>query len=325
MIRRILLLLILIVLGLGVTARPAAAQNITASLLIQTVNGLRAARGLTAYQVDSNIMAYAQEHAEYMAANDHATHVHSDGSMSIDHGMLENIAGGTASLMTADFTVYTIWADEVHMKPMVGFTSGLIGAGVAYTDEMVYLTLNVSGSGSTGSLPEVAQPPAQQQPTEEPAINQAGSFPTATPQEDGSIVHLVVDGDTLATISQTYGVGMDTIRALNGLAPTSNLIFPGNYLIIATAPPPTLTPTLTPTVPRPTRTPTLVIPTRTPAPSRTASVTPVPSATPNPLVAGTEQFVETNRSALLYVMGGLCAAGLLWVLWAGFLRKPREK
>ena len=229
--------------------------------------------------------------------------------------------------MTADFTVYTIWADEVHMKPMVGFTSGVIGAGVAYTDDQVYLTLNVSGSGSTGSVPQAEQPPAVALPAEEqPAgLTQAGAFPTATPQEDGSIVHLIVDGDTLATISETYGVGMAEIRALNGLAATSNLIFPGSYLIIATAPPPTLTPTLTPTVPRPTRTPTLVIPTRTPAPTRTASVTPVPSATPNPVVAGTEQFVETNRNLLLYVMGGLCALGLGWVVWAGFIRKPRAK
>ena len=71
MTRRIPLLLLLLVLGLGITARPAAAQSITASLLIQTVNGLRAASGLAAYQVDSSIMAYAQEHAEYMAANNH--------------------------------------------------------------------------------------------------------------------------------------------------------------------------------------------------------------------------------------------------------------
>lgn len=329
MTRRTLLLLLLLVLGLGITARPAAAQSITASLLIQTVNGLRAAGGLAAYQVDSSLMAYAQEHADYLAANNLATHVHSDGTSPWEHGIQENVATGSTNFMTTDLAVYTVWADEVHMKTMTGFTSGLVGAGVAYAADQVYLTLNVIGSGSAGSVPPASQPqvsqPQAQQPTEEPAINQAGSFPTATPQEDGSIVHLVVDGDTLATISETYGVGMDTIRALNGLAATSNLIFPGNYLIIATAPPPTLTPTLTPTVPRPTRTPTPFIPTRTPAPTRTASVTPVPSATPNPVVAGTQQFVETNRSTLLYVMGGLCVAGLLWVLWAGFIRKPREK
>jgi LysM repeat protein len=167
---------------------------------------------------------------------------------------------------------------------------------------------------------EAAQPPAAVQPAV-PA--QIGAFPTATPQADGSIVHIVQDGDNLAIIAETYGVSMEQIRALNGKAPTSNLIFPGEALLIKTAPPPTETPTITPTQPRPTRTPTPFRPTRTPAPTRTASVTPQPTATINPLIAGTQTFVENNRRPLLFGMAGLCGIGLGWVLWAGFLRRRK--
>lgn len=144
---------------------------------------------------------------------------------------------------------------------------------------------------------------------------------TATPQPDGSIVHVVQEGETLATIAEAYGVSMAEIRALNGLAPTANLIFPGERLIIRIAPTPTETPTITPTVPRPTRTPTPVTPTRTPVPTRTPAPTLTPTPTPHPVVQAVSGFVEVNRRPLLIGMVVICAVGLIWTLWAGFRRE----
>ncbi len=144
---------------------------------------------------------------------------------------------------------------------------------------------------------------------------------TATPQPDGSIVHIVQEGETLATLAEVYGVSMAEIRALNGLAPTANLIFPGQRLIIRLAPTPTVTPTITPTVPRPTRTPTPVTPTRTPAPTKTPMPTLTPTVTPHPVLQAVGGFVETNRRPLLVGMVVVCAAGLIWTLWAGFFRR----
>ncbi len=135
---------------------------------------------------------------------------------------------------------------------------------------------------------------------------------------DGAVVHIVGDGETLAGIAEAYGVSMITIREMNGLAPDSTLIFPGQKLIIQLAPTPTLTPTITPVTPRPTRTPTPVTPTRTPAPTRT----PMPSLTPTPtlnaLIGATTNLVETYRQPLLIAMIAVCVIGLAWTLWSGF-------
>lgn len=141
---------------------------------------------------------------------------------------------------------------------------------------------------------------------------------TSTPQPDGSIVHIVQDGENLASIAEAYGVTMADIRGMNGMAPTSNLIFPGQTLIIRLPLPPTETPTMTPSVVRPTRTPTQVVPTRTPRPTRTPTATLLPSETPNPINRIVPNLLEDHRRELLISMAVVCGIGLLWTIWAGF-------
>ena len=110
----------------------AHAQNFNAYDLIAAVNNLRANQGLSPYEVDAWLMDYAQQHSNYQASINSSTHTHKDGSNSLSIGVMENIAGGTASLMTVDFIVNQIWADAVHMKTMVGYSSGTVGAGDRY-------------------------------------------------------------------------------------------------------------------------------------------------------------------------------------------------
>jgi LysM repeat protein len=60
-----------------------------------------------------------------------------------------------------------------------------------------------------------------------------GSIKTATPEADGSIVHVVQPGETLiglAVAYQAYGVTVDTIRELNNL--TSDMLIIGQRVII---------------------------------------------------------------------------------------------
>ncbi len=151
-----------------------------------------------------------------------------------------------------------------------------------------------------------------------PVAAQEGGIIPSTPMADGAIVHIVGDGETLAGIAAAYGVSMDTIRQLNGLAPDSTIIFPDQKLIIQLAPTPTLTPTITPVTPRPTRTPTPLTPTRTPAPTRTPQPTLTYTATVNPLVGMTTNLVDTYRRPLLIAMVAICILGLAWTLWSGF-------
>ena len=153
------------------------------------------------------------------------------------------------------------------------------------------------------------------------AASEAQQIITSTPMDDGAIVHIVADGETLAGIAEAYGVSMVELRALNGLAPDSSSIFPDQKLIIRLAPTVTITPTITPVTPRPTRSPTPLTPTRTPAPSRTPAPTLTPTPTLNPLVSAANGFVDSYRRPLLIAMIALCAVGLAWTVWSGFTRK----
>jgi hypothetical protein len=148
---------------------------------------------------------------------------------------------------------------------------------------------------------------------------------TVTPMADGSIVHIVQEGENLASIAEAYNVSMSDIRGMNGMAPSSNLIFPGQRLIIRLPLPPTETPTITPTIPKPTRTPTIVTPTRTPRPTRTPSPTMPPTPTPNPMVSTFTNFINQNQRPFLIFMIALCAVGLAWTLWAGFRPSRQAK
>jgi LysM repeat protein len=79
---------------------------------------------------------------------------------------------------------------------------------------------------------------------------------TATPRPEGAVVHVVRSGDTLSAIALQYGVTVEQIRQLNGMAPGDNTIVPGQELLISgslatptpttPAEPPTPTPTPTP-------------------------------------------------------------------------------
>ncbi len=278
--------------------------------IIAEVNALRAARGLDPYTVDSWIMDYAQQHSQYQADNLNSTHRHSDGSYAWDVGLNENIAVGSAGYMSPHIAVYEIWQDSVHLEPMIGYTSGAAGAGVALgADGSVYYTLNVrAGSSSTQNTPLPGQ-------TAQPAQATAPFIPliTNTPNPQGVIIHIVGPGESLWGIAVSYGVTMDDIRGLNGMAAADTTIYEGQRLVIRTGVQPPLTPTplgaqptsLTP-LPLPSATPTRT-PTRTPIPS------PTPTATPqSPLAA----FWRGNLSGALLTgaLGMLLGAGLTLLL-----------
>jgi len=285
--------------------RAARAQSESGYDIITQVNALRAAQGLEAYTVDSGLMAYAQQHSQYQADTQNSTHQHSDGSYAWGIGLNENIAVGSAGFMSPYIAVYQIWQDWVHLEPMIGYTSGQAGAGVALgADGNVYYTLNVrAGAPVAQSTSVPLQTPLRSQATAPfvPLI-------TNTPNPEGVIIHIVGPGESLWGIAVSYGVTMDAIRGLNGMAASDTTIYEGQRLVIRTgvqalAPTPTGAQPTNPTPPpSPTPTPTRT-PTRAPAPS------PTPTAAPRaPLTA----FWQGNLSGALLTgaVGALLGAGL---------------
>lgn len=299
------------------------AQSETGYDIIAEVNALRAAQGLDPYTVDSWIMDYAQQHTQYQANNMQSTHRHSDGSYAWDVGLNENIAMGSSGFMSPHIAVYEIWQDWVHLEPMIGYASGAAGAGVAVgADGNVYYTLNVrAGSRASQNTPLPGQ-------TAQPAQATAPFVPliTNTPNPEGVIIHIVYPGESLWGIAVSYGVTMDDIRGLNGMAAADTTIYEGQRLVIRIGVQPPLAPT--PIGAQPTSQTPLPLPSATPtptlAPTRTPDPFPTPTATRNAPLA-VYWHGNLGGALLTAAVGALVGAGLTLLVIQLTRRRSRKR
>jgi LysM repeat protein len=190
---------------------------------------------------------------------------------------------------------------------------------MATAGDNVYYTLDVKRL--TGDFNY--QPPqsssvlvSQQDPTQ-PVI---GSIVVATPNNDGSIVHIIQYGETLVDIAQAYGISLNDLISMNKLDPNKPVYYAKQPLIIRLAF--TATPYMTATfTPRPpTRTP---LATRTPRPTRTATpfhtAVPTRTNTAEPLVQlPTLNELGPARPIMAYVFIGISVVGLLVLISTAF-------
>lgn len=224
------------------------AQSVNAYDIIAAANAVRANEGLEPYQVDDWLMQYAQEHSEYQASLQTGTHIHSDGTLPLALGLQENVAGVMVEVATADVVVNKIWVDWGHRHTITGYVTGSIGAGVALSDNgQVYFTIDVRPGDEVGTVPTPAPPlgtvdATAGAATTTPFVAPISNLKTSVPNEDGSIVHIVSYGETLWSIAIAYGVTVNDIRRLNGMAVDNTAISIGQKLLIRPAR--TATPTL---------------------------------------------------------------------------------
>ena len=312
--KHLVAVLVVLILGLATgwlsPPQQARAQSETAYDLINTVNALRASLGLVAYTVDPWLMAYAQQHADYIDSLNSGTHTHSDGTLPWDSGIQENVGGGTTGIMTAAIVVYQIWVDEGHRKPMVGYSSGEVGAGIAVSEDdgQTYYVLNVR--------PAVEEDASAQADAVTPAPAATAAFVpllTSTPRADGWIIHTVAEGQTLWSIAISYGTTVNAIRELNGIPVDSTTIYVGQELKIVQGSAPASTQAGavsaaylgTPGVPGSS-------PTATAQPSSTATTLPSPSPTSTP--SNLLQRLPANRVTGAYVLLAIGLVGLFLVV-----------
>jgi len=141
---------------------------------------------------------------------------------------------------------------------------------------------------------------------------------TSTPNPDGSIVHIVQEGETLWDISLAYGVPGAEIMGNSGNSPTVTDVYVGQVLIIRPPDPSTQTPTLTSTPTRITPQATLLRPTLTPIPTQTLFPTLTPTDQPNVLFRA---FANTHTVGIAMV--SISGVGILLVLVFGFFKKSK--
>jgi LysM repeat protein len=267
------------------TGHVFAEDSVTAEDLISLVNGIRTGNGLPALQENSILDGTAQWTAQTMADNSSETHLGgvTDRVASSGYGGGQNVAAtenfafweGGLSLAS----IQALWADSAHMLPMTDPKYTDIGAGVATnpTTHRVYYVVHAAyvldgtysgGTGSTGGGGSSSSATASVSQIVIPVV-------TSTPHVDGSVIHVVQQGQTLWGIAMAYGTHIGTLQALNNLG-TSNSIYVNEQLHMPSAKPPN-TPTITATVAMPTRTiistrvlPTVVLSSATPSAGVTA-------------------------------------------------------
>lgn len=232
----------LFLVAAGLTGK-AEAQGSPTNDTLQLVNQVRAEYGLPALSYNSALSTAAQNHANFIAQNAIYSHIGVNGSTWQDRAQAagytgyagENLVGGTR--LTPQQGV-TWWRNSaIHFSNMLNPRWTEAGVGFAVGSGQNFYVM-VFGT------PNDAPPPrAEQQVVDVPFI--VAPIELAQPNEDGSIIHTVLEGHTFWAIAARYEVPLADLYLFNGMNEDS-VLNPGDKLTIRLAdgqpPPPTPTP-----------------------------------------------------------------------------------
>ncbi len=229
----------------GKTHPAEAAQGGRASEIFSLVNEFRASVGLPTLTYSNALAAAAQRQANWMASAVKYSHTGDDGSTpksrATDAGyvgfVVENIVGGTN--MTPRQGLIWWQNSPIHYNTLV--TTRYVEAGTGYaTNGRQHMYVLVVGRPPGAN--EVVSGPSEDV-SAAPLI--VTPITLAEPGEDGSIVHVVRQGQALWTIAAYYEVNLDYLYLINGFSP-DHFIRPGDEVMVrlpeGQAPPPTPTP-----------------------------------------------------------------------------------
>ncbi len=220
-------------------------QAQSATDILQQINQFRVNNGLPPLQYNSALASAAQNQANYMAEFQvFSSHVGYGGSTPLSRAraagyggrVSENIVGGTG--MSAPAGLRWWINSPIHYRTLITTQYTEAGTGFASDGSINYYVLVV------GAPPGAGAPPANAAP-----VNPAPLFVTpitlAEPAEDGSITHVMQDGQALWTLAAYYDVPLSDLLLYNNLKEDA-FVQPGDEIIIRLAegqlPPPTPTP-----------------------------------------------------------------------------------
>ena len=306
------------ILTIGILCFPVSSAystvGATAWDLINLIQTWRAQAGNSALVEDPLLNVTAYDTAYSMAVQGLHTHIGNAASRISAYGYggsgtvhcTENFALSYGEADIAE--IYGYWDDPDHRLPATYAYYEHVGAGVASYDGVYYYVLHAcytsdssylpSGSGTTVTTGDGTVVTATS------AVSQiVVPVDIATPQADGSVIHIVQSGQSLWAIATAYGTKIDTIKDLNGF--TTDTINNGQELLIYPAgsmPTPIPTATTTPTA-APTLTPTI-----------TATAVDPGTSTPQPSGVQTRGNSIPARTIAGYAIVLVSVVGLLGML-----------
>lgn len=231
-------------LAMGGGDRSVTAQPDEATAMIALVNEYRAARGLNVLEVHPSLMIAAQSHVDWMVRTGNFGHTGEGGSTPAQRA-------AEAGYPTAGWYVYENWTggstpaealawwdqSPVHHQTLnlQGFDH--IGVGYApngrrgiYVLIVAQPSLPAAGDDSDSSDGPTAIPG-----TPTPTPYYVAPLIRAEPDEEGTIFHVVGQGQTAWDIAIVYGVELDDMLALNGLKRPA-ILHPGDEIIVLLGP-----------------------------------------------------------------------------------------
>ncbi|MCO5183752.1 MAG: LysM peptidoglycan-binding domain-containing protein [Anaerolineae bacterium] len=243
--RRPLAILILLGVVIASTFRPIQAQGDPASEMFRLVNEVRARNGLPPFQWNGQLAAAAQNQSNYMAENNVYSHSGYGGSTPLSRAeaqgyfgrVSENVVGGTKLSPRGG----VLWWENsaVHLQNMLATQHVDGGIGFAQGHDQNFYTL-VIGHKSGEPAPILGSVPA-----DEPAPLRVTPITLAEPREDGSIVHVLQQGQALWTVAAYYDVDLDFLMQINNVS-DGDFVINGQEILVRPpddwVPPPTPTP-----------------------------------------------------------------------------------
>jgi LysM repeat protein len=240
---------LLYIIAAPVKPAPVVAQADPASEIFQLINQFRASQGLPPFQYNGTLGAAAQAHANWMASTSIISHTGSGGSSPQTRSsaagytgyVVENIVGGT-SMSPRQGLIW--WQNSpIHYNTLV--TGRYPQAGIGFGSNggsNMYVLVVGRPPGASESGPQVSRPDISAAPLIITPIE------LAKPREDGSIVHVIRQGQAMWTIAAYYDVDLAYLYLINGLS-EDDVLHPGYEVTVQLAegqePPPTPTPPLT--------------------------------------------------------------------------------
>lgn len=215
--------------------------------VISAINGYRSAYGLAQLSTNAILTSIAQSQANYQASISTVTHTGAGGTTARDRAIAAGYSNGNITYLSEiiyggmNATVsgaLTWWQNSsVHNSVMLADRYTEIGAGVAVSGSTIYFTAVLAtpgGSSSSTSSTTSSSNTGENSDTSTNTTTMVMPVQIATPQADGSIIHEVLEGQTIWTIEAVYELEPGTLQELNDL-PSYPYVFPGDLLVIRPA------------------------------------------------------------------------------------------
>jgi len=237
-------------------ANPTSESPPTPAQVIEAVNGLRLAYGLTPLNAHPVLMQIAQTEADGIAAGMPGHWRPNNmtlgqwllslgypllGDLSLDGYRSENWTQASSTIEAVEQ-----WkGDEPHLNTMISINRSDIGAAIASNGEGSYIfVLETALQTNSGKMQYDVYPTLTAIAMDQVAVygdaTQAAqsllvpqyimSVVRATARPDGDVIHEVKNGQSLWSIAIEYGVKIEQIRQLNNLSSTN--IRPGQKLLV---------------------------------------------------------------------------------------------